>query len=137
MRGEYPHVVDAKGRMIFPVKLREELGDSFVIFKGLDKCICVFSHEEWTAFESKIAALPIARARKLQRFYSANYICEPDSQGRILLPQSLRKYAGIGKDVIVAGIQKRVEIWDAEKWYQYNDEVSNEEIIELMEEENI
>lgn len=137
VRGEYPHVVDAKGRMIFPAKLREELGEGFVIFKGLDGCICVFSHDDWQAFENRIASLPIAKARKLQRFYSANYVCEPDSQGRILLPQSLRTYAGITKDVIVAGIQRRAEIWDAEEWRKYNEKVTTDDITEIMEEENI
>ena len=137
MRGEYSHSVDAKGRMIFPAKLREELGEGFVIFKGLDGCIWAYSKEDWETFENKIASLPISKARKLQRFYSANYPCEPDSQGRILLPQSLRNYAGITKDVIVVGIQKRVEIWDAQRWQEYNDSISDEEISELMQEENI
>lgn len=137
MRGEYLHSVDTKGRMIFPVKLREELGEGFVIFKGLDGCISVYSHDDWEAFENKIASLPIAKARKLQRFYSANYPCEPDNQGRILLPQSLREYAGITKDVIVAGIQKRAEIWDAERWKKYNRDVSSDDITEILEEENI
>jgi len=123
--------------MIFPAKLREELGEGFVIFKGLDGCIWAYSKEDWETFENKIASLPISKARKLQRFYSANYPCEPDSQGRILLPQSLRNYAGITKDVIVVGIQKRVEIWDAQRWQEYNDSISDEEISELMQEENI
>ena len=96
-----------------------------------------YSKEDWETFENKIASLPISKARKLQRFYSANYPCEPDSQGRILLPQSLRNYAGITKDVIVVGIQKRVEIWDAQRWQEYNDSISDEEISELMQEENI
>ncbi len=137
MRGEYVHSVDAKGRMIFPSKFREELGEGFVIFKGLDGCISVFSAADWNAFEAKLERLPIAKSRKLQRFYSANYVCEPDSQGRILLPQSLRTYANIGKEVVVAGIQNRAEIWDAETWYRYNDDVTTEEIVELMEEENL
>ena len=137
MRGEYQHSVDSKGRMIFPAKLREELGEGYVIFKGLDGCICVFSHDDWEAFESKIASLPIAKARKLQRFYSANYPCEPDSQGRILLPQTLRDYAGIKKDVIVAGIQKRAEIWDVERWREYNADVTSDDVSEIMEEENM
>ena len=137
MRGEYLHSVDAKGRMIFPVKLREELGDGFVIFKGLDGCICVYSRQDWEAFEQKIAALPVAKARKLQRFYSANYPCEPDAQGRILIPQRLREYAGIRQDVIVAGIQKRAEIWDVDRWRAYNEEVTSDEIAELMQEEEL
>lgn len=137
MRGEYAHSVDSKGRMIFPAKLREELGEGFVIFKGLDGCIWAYTKEDWDAFEDKIASLPVAKARKLQRFYSANYPCEPDGQGRILIPQSLRTYAGITKDVIIAGVQRRVEIWDAQRWQEYNDSVTEEEICEIMEEENI
>ena len=137
MRGEYAHSVDSKGRMIFPAKLREELGEGFVIFKGLDGCIWAYTKEDWDAFEDKIASLPVAKARKLQRFYSANYPCEPDGQGRILIPQSLRTYAGITQDGIVAGVQRRVEIWDAQRWQEYNDSVTEEEICEIMEEENI
>ncbi|MBQ1270356.1 MAG: division/cell wall cluster transcriptional repressor MraZ [Clostridia bacterium] len=137
VRGEYAHSVDSKGRMIFPAKLREELGEGFVIFKGLDGCIWAYTKEDWDAFEDKIASLPVAKARKLQRFYSANYPCEPDGQGRILIPQSLRNYAGITKDVIIAGVQRRVEIWDAQRWQEYNDSVTEEEICEIMEEENI
>jgi len=128
VRGEYAHSVDSKGRMIFPAKLREELGEGFVIFKGLDGCIWAYTKEDWDAFEDKIASLPVAKARKLQRFYSANYPCEPDGQGRILIPQSLRTYAGITKDVIIAGVQRRVEIWDAQRWQEYNDSVTEEEI---------
>ena len=132
MRGEYLHSVDAKGRMIFPAKLREELGEGFVIFKGLDGCICVYSKEDWDAFEKKIAALP-AKARKMQRFYSANFECEPDAQGRIVIPQSLREYAGLNKDVVVVGIQNRAEIWDSDAWKQYNSDLSSDDIAELME----
>ena len=137
MRGEYLHSVDTKGRMIFPAKLREELGEGFVIFKGLDGCICVYSKEDWDAFEKKIAGLPVAKARKLQRFYSANYPCEPDGQGRILIPQSLREYAGNQKDDVDAGIQRRAEIWDVERWRAYNEELTSDEIAELMQEEEI
>ena len=137
MTGQFPHNIDAKSRLFIPAKLREELGEGFVIFKGLDGCICVYSKEDWDAFEKKIAGLPVAKARKLQRFYSANYPCEPDGQGRILIPQSLRDYAGIQKDVVVAGIQRRAEIWDVERWRAYNEELTSDEIAELMQEEEI
>ena len=137
MIGKYPAKMDDKGRLFVPAKLREELGEGFVIFKGLDGCICVYSKEDWDAFEKKIAGLPVAKARKLQRFYSANYPCEPDGQGRILIPQSLRDYAGIQKDVVVAGIQRRAEIWDVERWRAYNEELTSDEIAELMQEEEI
>lgn len=133
MRGEFQHNVDAKGRMIFPVKLREELGDGFVIFKGLDNCINVFSKEDWETFQNKLSALP-SKARKMQRFYSDNTVCEPDAQGRILIPQSLREYAGIKKNVTVVGIQNRAEIWDTEAWKEYNSDVTSDDIAALMDE---
>ena len=132
MRGEYQHSIDAKGRLIFPIKLREELGERFVIFKGLDNCLWVYSNADWDTFEKKIAALP-AKARKMQRFYSANFECEPDAQGRIVIPQSLREYAGLTKDVVVVGIQNRAEIWDSDAWKQYNSDLSSDDIAELME----
>ncbi len=133
MRGEYQHSVDAKGRLIFPVKLREELGDTFVIFKGLDNCIWVYSNADWEAFEKKLAALP-TKARKMQRFYSANFLCEADAQGRILIPQVLREYAGIKKEITVVGIQNRAEIWDAEQWREYNGDLHSEDIADMMDE---
>ena len=132
MRGEYQHNIDAKGRLIFPIKLREELGEHFVIFKGLDNCINVYSQEKWNAFEEQLAALP-SKARKVQRFFSANFECEPDAQGRIVIPQSLREYAGLNKDVVVVGIQNRAEIWDSDAWKQYNSDLSSDDIAELME----
>ena len=110
MRGEYQHNIDAKGRLIFPIKLREELGEHFVIFKGLDNCLNVYSQEKWNAFEQQLAALP-SKARKVQRFFSANFECEPDSQGRILLPQALLDYAQVEKNAVVVGNCDCAEIW--------------------------
>ncbi len=136
MRGEYQHNIDAKGRLIFPIKLREELGERFVIFKGLDECLWVYSNEDWGKFERKIAALP-AKARKMQRFYSANFECEPDGQGRIVVPQSLREYAGLQKEVVIVGIQNRVEIWDQARWNQYNSDLSSDDIAALMEDMDV
>ncbi len=133
MRGEYQHTIDAKGRVNFPVKLREELGDSFVIAKALDNCLSVYSNEDWEIFERKIAAQPM-KGRKLQRFYSANFECEPDSQGRIVIPQILREYAGLKKDITIVGIQNRAEIWDAQAWREYNSELNSDDIATMMDE---
>ena len=133
MRGEFQHNIDSKGRMIFPVKLREDLGDKFVVFKGLDNCLWVYSMADWDAFEAKIAALPTAKARQLMRFYSSNVVCEPDAQGRILIPQVLRDYAGLTKDITVAGMMNRAEIWDTEQWKKYNDSLNSEDIAGMME----
>ena len=131
MRGEYQHNIDAKGRLIFPIKLREALGEHFVIFKGLDNCINVYSQEKWAAFEQQLAALP-SKARKVQRFFSANCECEPDAQGRILIPQTLREYAGLRKDVTVIGMIDHVEIWDSAAWKAYNDSTDTEDVAAMM-----
>ena len=131
MRGEYQHNIDAKGRLIFPIKLREALCEHFVIFKGLDNCINVYSQEKWAAFEQQLAALP-SKARKVQRFFSANFECEPDAQGRILIPQTLREYAGLRKDVTVIGMIDHVEIWDSAAWKAYNDSTDTEDVAAMM-----
>ena len=131
MRGEYQHNIDAKGRLIFPIKLREALGEHFVIFKGLDNCINVYSQEKWAAFEQQLAALP-SKARKVQRFFSANFECEPDAQGRSLIPQTLREYAGLRKDVTVIGMIDHVEIWDSAAWKAYNDSTDTEDVAAMM-----
>ncbi len=131
MRGEYQHNIDAKGRLIFPIKLREELGEHFVMFKGLDNCISVYSQEKWQQFEQELAALP-SKARNVRRFYSANFECEPDSQGRILIPPVLREYAQLKKDVTVIGMIDRVEIWDSDNWKAYNEATDTEEIAAMM-----
>ncbi|MBR5390737.1 MAG: division/cell wall cluster transcriptional repressor MraZ [Clostridia bacterium] len=133
MRGEYQHNIDSKGRLIFPVKLREELGENFVIFRGLDNCIYVYSQEQWKSFEEKLSALPASKGRQLRRFFSANFVCEPDGQGRILIPQVLREHAGLQKDVTVIGVMDHVEIWDSAAWKKYNDETDDDEIAAMME----
>ena len=133
MRGEYQHNIDAKGRLIFPIKLREELGEHFVIFKGLDNCLNVYSQEKWNAFEQQLAALP-SKARKVQRFFSANFECEPDSQGRILIPPTLREYAELKKDVTVIGMIDHVEIWDKQAWLDMDAALDEMDMLALMEE---
>lgn len=116
--GEYRHSLDAKGRVNFPAKIREELGDSFIICKGLgDKCLYVYSFEEWENLELKIKNLPISKARILQRFlFSGAIKAVPDKQGRIVIPNNLREYAEIEGDIVVAGASTRAEIWNAEVW---------------------
>ncbi len=133
MRGEYQHNIDAKGRLIFPIKLREALGEHFVIFRGLDHCISVYSQDKWNAFEQQLAALP-SKARNVRRFYSANFECEPDAQGRILIPNTLREYAELKKDVTVIGMIDHVEIWDSAKWKEYNEATDTEEIAAMLDE---
>ena len=120
--GEYQHSVDAKGRMIVPSKFRELLGESFMVTRGLDNCLFVYPKEAWEAFTQKLKQLPISNtnARQFVRFFLSGAVeCELDKQGRILLPQNLRTYAGIMKDVSVIGVGERAEIWDSEQWNGY------------------
>ncbi len=135
MKGEYKHSIDAKGRLAIPAKLREELGDHFTVTKGLDGCLAIYPDAEWEGLEQRIRSMPMSKARDLQRFFfSAAFDAELDSQGRILLPANLRKYAGLTKETVVIGAFNHAEIWDAEKWAQYNDNINEERIIEAMEE---
>lgn len=135
--GEYSHTIDTKGRLIIPSKFREELGETFVVTKGLDGCLFVFSDEEWKAFEIKLKSLPLTNknARQFARFFVAGATpCELDKQGRILLPATLREFAGLEKDVVLTGMLNRIEIWSKDKWNENNslDDVAMDEIAEQM-----
>ena len=134
--GEYNHTVDAKGRLIVPSKFREQLGEEFVVTKGLDGCLFVYENTEWKALEEKLHALPLtnANARKFSRFFLAGATtCEVDKQGRILLPAVLRDFAGIDKDAVLVGVGSRIEIWRKDTWNQSNTNDDMEEIAENME----
>lgn len=133
--GEYNHTVDAKGRLIVPSKFREQLGDEFVVTKGLDGCLFVYSKAEWENIEEKFRNIPLTTkdARKFARFFFAGAAsCEVDKQGRILLPAVLREYAGIEKDVVSVGVFNRVEIWDKDKWQESNSYDDMDEVAEHM-----
>lgn len=134
--GEYNHTIDAKGRLIMPSKFREALGDTFTVTKGLDGCLFVFTPEEWVNFQESLKDLPYnnAQARKLTRFFMAGASpCEVDKQGRISIPPSLRQHACLEKDVVLAGVGRRIEIWDKERWDAANTYDNVEEIAENME----
>jgi MraZ protein len=138
--GQYQHSIDAKGRLFIPTRLREELGDTFyVTIAGTDPCLAVYSESGWDKLTEKIESLPQAKSKILRRQLFSNAAkCEPDAQGRILLPQKLRQYAGLEKDVVIAGVSSRAEIWNAEKWAALEtEELSPENLAALMEELNI
>ena len=120
--GEYRHNVDVKGRVSVPSKFRNDLGQTFVITKGLDNCLFMYSKQEWETFELKLKELPLTNqdARSFVRFFFAGAAeCEVDKQGRINIPQNLREYANIQKDVVIVGVATRAEIWDSENWNKY------------------
>ncbi len=116
--GEYNCSIDAKGRLNFPAKLREELGGRFIIAKGLgDNCLFVYSLEEWQAAENKVKSLPLSKARNLQRFFFASACeAEPDKQGRIVIPAGLREYGGLQREATIIGVSTHCEIWSTENW---------------------
>lgn len=131
--GEYQHNIDAKGRVIVPARFRDDLGSHFYVTKGLDGCLFVLSPREWTRLEEKISAMPISRSRGLQRFFfSGAAEAEPDKTGRIILPQHLREYAGLKKDIAFVGASSRAEIWDAQRWAEFNSGLTEESIAEAM-----
>lgn len=134
--GEYNHTIDSKSRLIIPAKFRESLGDEFVISKGMDGCLFVYSNEDWKAFEEKLAELPVTNkeARTFTRFFLAGAASvEVDKQGRILLPANLRTFAGIDKDAVLVGVGKRIEIWSKEKWNSFEVDDNIDEITAAME----
>lgn len=125
--GEYQHSIDGKGRLIVPAKFREGLGENFIVTKGLDKCLFVYHMSQWTELEEKLRKLPLtdSNARGFVRFFfSGATECEVDKQGRILLPANLREHAGLDKDVILAGVANRVEIWSKDIWSEYSAEMA-------------
>lgn len=121
--GEFQHTVDPKGRVIVPSTFRDELGEKFIVTKGLDECLFVYSKTEWSNLEAKLKTLPFSSkdARAFVRFiFSGATECEVDKQGRILIPQNLRAYAGLDKDICIIGVSARVEVWDRSKWESYS-----------------
>ncbi|MDO4173783.1 MAG: division/cell wall cluster transcriptional repressor MraZ [Eubacteriales bacterium] len=134
MKGEYQHTLDAKGRLFIPAKLREELGDSFVVTKGLDECLFLYPQEAWDMLEEKIRQLPMSKSRSLQRFFlSSAADAVVDKQGRIVVPPVLRTYAGLERDVTIIGVSERAEIWDRQKWETYNNALDAGSIAQAME----
>jgi MraZ protein len=135
--GEYTHNLDAKGRMAIPAKFRSKLTAGAIITRGLDRCLFVFDSKEWEILAQKLIALPLAQAnsRAFVRLMLAGATdCELDKQGRILIPDYLREYAGLKKQAIVAGLYNRIEIWDSENWKQYKNktESQSDEIAEKL-----
>ena len=116
MNGSYNHSLDAKGRLFIPTKLRDELGGTLHVTIGQDHCLSVYSDESWAAFMSKLKELSYNEVKKLRALFAYATDCEPDGQGRILIPAKLREYAGLTREVVVIGSFDRAEIWDAERW---------------------
>ncbi|MGE5528258.1 MAG: division/cell wall cluster transcriptional repressor MraZ [Patescibacteria group bacterium] len=120
--GEYQHSLDDKGRLTVPARIREDLGDSFIITRGPDGCLFAYPRGQWAVLEEKVKSLPAEDPEVLafiRLFFSKAVEVEVDKQGRVGLPQHLRTYAQIDRDVFINGVSTRVEIWSAERWAEY------------------
>lgn len=136
--GEYKHSIDDKGRLAIPVKFRSALHTAAVITRGLDHCLYVYTASSWQELAEKVKSLPMTKSdsRAFQRLMLAGAVdVELDNQGRVLIPDYLREYAGISKQTVVAGIYDRLEIWDEKKWEEYKKktEASSDDIAEKLE----
>ncbi len=135
MTGAYDHTLDAKGRLSIPARLREDLGDVFYVTLSMDKCLSAYSAESWQVFSDKINAMPYFKQRKMRPLFAYAAKCELDAQGRILIPQNLRDYAGLKKDVTVVGCNNHAEFWDSAAWKTVDTiETTPENIAAAMEE---
>ena len=120
--GQYEHTIDAKKRLALPAKFRGELGDKIIITRGIEGCLAVYTEAEWKIMSDKLGALTIsqAEARSFTRMILAGAMeVFLDKLGRILVPDYLKEYAGLKKNVVICGLSNRLEIWDAEKWETY------------------
>jgi transcriptional regulator MraZ len=124
--GEYEHTIDDKNRLTLPARFREALGGGVVVTRGLDECLNVYAADEWAQIvEQRLAELdPLSReAREMERyFYSGAVEADVDKQGRVMIPAALTSYAKLARDVVVAGVRNRLEIWDREAWRKQRDE---------------
>lgn len=134
--GEYQHSLDNKNRISVPAKFREKLGREFIMSKGLEGCIYVFTTEQWEVLANKLKELPFTDkdASAFVRFiFSGACEIEMDKQGRALIPQNLIEYAHINKEIVSIGVCTRIEIWSKESWNSYNnDNIDYDKIAEKM-----
>jgi MraZ protein len=127
--GEYTHTLDTKKRLSVPSKWRLDLGKTLVITRGLDNCLFVYPEAAWSKITEKIAQLPIGQAdtRSFNRFFLSGAVeVEVDSVGRILVPDFLKEFAGLGQKVVLAGIHDRIEIWDEQRWEEYKAKIEDQ-----------
>lgn len=133
LTGKYSHSLDAKNRIIIPSKLKDQLGETVTILRGSDKCLTVYSAEEWDNYAKRISELPKTELRAITRYIYANSIeVQPDAQGRVMLTPEMLQYAGITKNVITVGCGKYAEIWSQEVWDEQNIDSEPENFTEKL-----
>ena len=135
MTGEYQHTLDAKGRLFMPAKLRERLGNEFIVTISMDKCLSVYSAESWKNFSDRVDAMSYVQQRKMRPLFVYASRVELDNQGRILLQQNLRSFAGLVKNVTIVGCNNHAELWDCDAWQEIAEaEITPDNIAAVMEE---
>ena len=135
MTGQYQHSIDAMGRLFIPAKLREELGDTYYISVGMDSCLSIYPEQSWNRLTEQFESQPYAKVKAMRALFANAVKCEPDSQGRVLIPAKLRAYASLDKEVIVIGVASRAEIWNADRWTALEEqELTPENMAAVMEE---
>ena len=137
--GQARHSIDAKGRIILPSKYRENLGESFFVLRGFDKCLMIYTKEDYNELAARIKALPMSNngGRVQRHVFGHTELVTPDKQGRFVIPTELRDYAELDKDVIITGVSTRIEIWDAATYENYEKETTDDpqklsEILEIF-----
>ena len=135
LMGTYYHNIDVKGRLNFPTKLRDVLGDDFFVTRGIDECLVIYSKDEWQLLIDKVKELPLTKGRHISRFLFAGASeLNSDKQGRVLIPQHLREFAMLEKDIVIIGALNRVEIWNKNKWEEQNNSFIDGSLEDMMEE---
>lgn len=137
--GGFDHKIDKKGRVFIPSTFRDELGEAFIISRGIfgKRCLCVYSKEQWAVLVEKIGTLPSTKSSTVKRFlYDGAFEVEFDTQGRILVPPTLREYAGFDSEVHIIGMDTNLEIWDSDTWNSENEQTTLEDVSAVMEELN-
>ena len=125
--GEYSHALDSKKRIFMPAKYREELGETFVITKSVDKCLTVYTLPEWEKLKAKLDSLPATKSRQIKRFIFSNADdAHCDAQGRVLIPAKLRSKIGLTRDIVFVGLNAYIEVWDAEVYAKMEAQTEDE-----------
>ena len=133
LTGTFRHTLDAKGRVIIPVRFREDLGSTFMVTRGMDKCLTLYSVENFEALQEKLKQSPSAATRQIVRYLIGGaHPLELDNNGRAVIPPDLREFAGLEKDLVVMGVSDRVEIWSSKEWEAAEAAICTEDVTNLM-----
>ncbi|RLC66002.1 MAG: cell division/cell wall cluster transcriptional repressor MraZ [Chloroflexi bacterium] len=128
--GEFVHTIDDKGRLTIPARFRPDLAIGLVVTRGIDRCLAIYPKEEWDRLAERVSALPMTdrSARAFRRLVFANAAdATPDKQGRVLIPPRLREYAGLDGEVVIAGLNNYIEVWDPDSWDQERTRVEGDD----------